>query len=119
VISPADVAEQLVSRRTMYYNTNRLSLVACWVKKYIDSNVAASQVLGVNLRGEATWDNELANVAGGSGGRGREGGRVRGSPRSGQRTAGSGDDEDDDDEEGPTGIGGSDDEDEEDDEGGK
>jgi len=119
VVSPADVAEQLVSRRTMHSNTNLLSLFACWVKKYIDSNVAAFQVLGVSLRGDAKWDNELANVAGGSGRRGREGGRVRGSPRSGQRTAGGGDDEDDDDEEGPTEIGGSDDEDSEDGEWGK
>jgi len=66
VVSPADVAEQLVSRRTMFSNSNLLSLIGCWVKKYIDSNVTASQVLGVSLGGEATWDSELATATGGS-----------------------------------------------------
>jgi len=102
VVSPADVAEQLVSRRTMFSNTNLLSLIGCWVKKYIDSNVAASQVLGVSLGGEATWDSELATASGA---------RVqrRGSARGREGGSGGGDEEDiDDDEEGPGGSDGSD-----------
>jgi len=60
VVSPADVAEQLMSRRVNVSNSNLLSLVSVWVKKYVDENVAASQVLGVSLGGESTWDAELA-----------------------------------------------------------
>ena len=102
VVSPADVAEQLVSRRTTVSNTNLLSLIGCWVKKYIDSNVAASQVLGVSLGGEATWDSELATAVGARAGR-------RGSTRSRQDGAGGGDDDvDEDEEEGPGGSDGSD-----------
>ena len=102
VVSPADVAEQLVSRRTTVSNTNLLSLIGCWVKKYIDSNVAASQVLGVSLGGEATWDSELATAAGARTGR-------RGTTRSRQDGAGGGDDDvDEDEEEGPGGSDGSD-----------
>ena len=102
VVSPADVAEQLVSLRTMFSNSNLLSLIGFWVKKYIDSNVAASQVLGVSLGGEATWDSELATASGASAQR-------RGLARSLQGGSGGGDEEDNDDkEEGPGGSDGSD-----------
>ena len=102
VVSPADVAEHLVSRRTMFSNSNLLSLIGCWVKKYIESNVAASQVLGVSLGGEATCDSELATASGASAQR-------RGLARSRQGGSGGGDEEDnDDDEEGPGGSNGSD-----------
>jgi len=60
VVSPADVAEQLMSRRVTVSNSNLLSLVSVWVKKYVEENVAASQVLGVSLGGESTWDAEFA-----------------------------------------------------------
>ena len=60
VVSPADVAEQLMSRHLTVSNTNLLSLVSVWVKKYVDENVAASQVLGVSLGSESTWDAGLA-----------------------------------------------------------
>eukprot|EP00168_Porphyra_purpurea_P001365 TRINITY_DN11689_c0_g1_i1.p1 TRINITY_DN11689_c0_g1~~TRINITY_DN11689_c0_g1_i1.p1 ORF type:complete len:324 (+),score=32.94 TRINITY_DN11689_c0_g1_i1:1275-2246(+) len=60
VVSPADVAEQLMSRRATVSNTNLLCLVAVWVKKYVDENVAALEVLEVSLEGESTWDAELA-----------------------------------------------------------
>jgi len=102
VVSPADVVEQLVSRRTTVSNTNLLSLISCLVKKYIDSSVAASQVLGVSLGGKPTWDNELANAAGAGAGR-------RGSTRSRKDGAGRGDgDVEEDEEEGPGGPDGSD-----------
>jgi len=102
VVSPADVAEQLVSRRTTVSNTNLLSLISCWVKKYIDSNVAASQVLGVSLGGDLTWDNELATAAGAGAGR-------RGSTRSRQDGADGGDvDVEEDEEDGPGGSDGTD-----------
>jgi len=60
VVSPADVAEQLMSGHLTVSNTNLLSLVSVWVKKYVDENVAASQVLGVSLGSESTWDAGLA-----------------------------------------------------------
>ena len=102
VVSPADVAEQLVSRRTTVSNTNLLSLISCLVKKYIDSSVAASQVLGVSLGGDLTWDNELATAAGAGAGR-------RGSTRSRQDGADGGDvDVEEDEEDGPGGSDGTD-----------
>jgi len=54
VVSPADVAEQRMSRCVNVSNSNLVSLVSVWVNKYVDENVAASQVLGVSLGVEST-----------------------------------------------------------------
>ena len=88
VVSLADVAEKLMSRRVNVSNSSLLSLVSVWVKTYVDENVAASRVLGVSLGGESTWDAELAGFksrrrAQAAGGTGRPPVGGRGGSRSG------------------------------------
>eukprot|EP00168_Porphyra_purpurea_P017061 TRINITY_DN5745_c0_g1_i1.p2 TRINITY_DN5745_c0_g1~~TRINITY_DN5745_c0_g1_i1.p2 ORF type:complete len:351 (+),score=27.42 TRINITY_DN5745_c0_g1_i1:1623-2675(+) len=70
VVSSADVADQLMSQRTTVSNTNFLSPVAVWVKRYIEDNVSASHVLGVSLGGESPWKVEGTGSSRGSSGSG-------------------------------------------------
>ena len=52
-VSPAEVAEQLVSRRVTHSNKILLHLIARWVKKWIGENTVATAVLASsNLGGE-------------------------------------------------------------------
>jgi len=51
--SPAEVTEQLVSRRVTHSNKNLLQLIARWVKKWISEHAVATAVLASsNLGGE-------------------------------------------------------------------
>ena len=60
-VSPAEVAEQLVSRRVTHSNKNLLQLIARWVKKWIGEHAVATAVLASsNLGGEEVWDEALA-----------------------------------------------------------
>ena len=60
-VSPAEVAEQLVSRRVTHSNRNLLQLIARWVKKWIGEHAVATAVLASsNLGGEEVWDEALA-----------------------------------------------------------
>ena len=62
-VSPAEVAEQLVSRRVTHSNRNLLQLIARWVKKWIGEHAVATAVLASsNLGVEEVWDEALASA---------------------------------------------------------
>jgi len=60
-VSPAEVEEQLVSRRVTHSNKNLLQRIARLVKKWIGEHAVATAVLATsNLGGEDVWDDALA-----------------------------------------------------------